>query len=338
MTRRLLSCITLAAFLVFAVDCAAQRSGETIRTYVLTGALRFADSHRAAEMIKVDLKKFTGETVSTAFTRSNGDFEFVNLARGAYYLIVEEEGFEPLREAVEIINTDRRGVVLYLSKPFTIVSRIPSGPVSARDLSLPRKAREPFLKGREMLIEKQDSRGSMEYFRRAIAELPTYYEAYHLLGVALQQTGRVDDAERSFEQSIALSEGRYASAYVSLASLLCDQKRFTEAEKFARRSVELDPQDWMAHFNLARTLLGLNQLDEAEKSLSEVNARRPEFAGLHLVYANLCIRRKDYPTLLKHLDQYLRLEPNSAMSATARELRDRVRREMAQAGPAPAKP
>ena len=338
MSRRLLACVCFVVFLALALDCAAQRSADSARTFILNGMLRYSDSGRPAELVKVDLRRFTGETLASAFTRSNGDFEFVNLPRGAYYLIVEEDGFEPVREAVEIINTDRRGVILYLAKPLTIVSRTAEASISARDLALPKKAREAFLKGRERLVDKQDSRGSVAFFRRAIDELPTYYEAYHMMGAALLQTGQAAEAETAFEQSIALSQGRYVAAYASLASLLCDQKRFTEAEKFARRAVELDPQEWKGHFNLGRTLLGLNQVDEAEKSLKEAALRRPDFPDVHLVFANIYIRRKDYPTLLKHLDEYLRLEPNGALSPAAREMRDRIRREMAQAKVAPAKP
>ena len=79
-------------------------------TLYIRGSLRDADNSRPMEMIKVDLKRMTGEVVSTAFTRSNGEFEFTGLPRGVYYIVVEERGFEPIRESVELLSSSRMGI------------------------------------------------------------------------------------------------------------------------------------------------------------------------------------------------------------------------------------
>ncbi|MGH9792013.1 MAG: hypothetical protein ACRD5W_12455, partial [Candidatus Acidiferrales bacterium] len=87
------------------------------RTSMIRGSLRLASNNQAAEMIKVELKKFTGEVVSVSYTRSNGEFEFGGLGSGAYVIVVDEEGFEPINESVELRNTLRTGVYLYLREP-----------------------------------------------------------------------------------------------------------------------------------------------------------------------------------------------------------------------------
>jgi len=303
--------------------------GGSVRTYSLTGALRYRDSGKAAENIRVDLKRFTGETVSSSFTRSNGAFEFGGLPRGNYILVVEQEGFEAIRERVEILNMDRRGIFLSLSRPLTVATPPTSETVSVRELSLPQKAREAFEKGHQQLFEEKDAKGSIRHFREAIDELPTYYEAYHLMGLAYAEMGKRKEAEGSYRKAIELSGDTFADAQISLAGFFCDLKRFTQAERAARRGSELDSSQWRGHYHLARALFGMNRLAEAEESLRQAIFLEPQYPDLHLLYANIHIRRQDYPALLADLDEYLRLAPDGPFSASAREMRTSIQNQLA---------
>ena len=63
-------------------------------------------------------------------------------------------------------------------------------------------------------LSKQNPADSLKHFDSAIQTSPNYYEAYYAEGVAQSQMQRNDDALRSFEQAIALSDGQYARAEV----------------------------------------------------------------------------------------------------------------------------
>jgi hypothetical protein len=58
------------------------------RTFFVHGSIRDNDDNRPLEMIRVDLRTITGETVGTAFSRSNGEFEFHGVPNGVYYVVV----------------------------------------------------------------------------------------------------------------------------------------------------------------------------------------------------------------------------------------------------------
>ncbi len=302
----------------------------TSRTLLIRGTLRNNDTSQPMENIKVDLKKLTGEVVSTAFTRTNGEFEFAGLSSGVYYLVVEEKGYEPLRESVELLGAPRWGVQLFLRRPLEFGKSAAGTTVSARELSIPRKAHEAMEKGLNRLHEKNDFKGSLPFFQRAVAELPTYYEAYYELGVAYLRLGQQAEAEQALRKSIEISENTYFPALVDLAAMLSNAQRFAEAEPVARRSLELDTNPWQGHFQLARALVGLNRVEAAEKSGLEARTRKPDFAQLHLLLANIHIRQRAYPALLEDLDSYLRLEPNGAMSAQARDMREKIRTNLAK--------
>ncbi len=338
--------LLMAILLLSAVPCRPQarppRTETAPRTFYIRGAIRTADEGRPIEMVRVDLKRLTGETVGTTFTRSNGEFEFGGLPNGVYYIVLEERGYEPVRESVEIFNTARAGVLIFLKRNVVLGPSEPGQVISAHELTIPRRAREAAQKGMARLYEKQDPRGSLNHFQRAIAEAPSYYEAYLQMGVAYLRLGETSEAEQALRKSVELSEGRYSEAHFALAQLLSNADRFTEAEPVVRRGLELDGNAWQGHYELARALVGLNRLDAAEKSAQEVRTRKPDFAVVYLILANIHIRKRDYATLLQDLDGYLKLEPSGPMSDKARQMREGVQRALANAqnvpSPGPPKP
>jgi len=337
--RRHVAFLLSALVLVFALPLAAQRrppnpSVQAPRTFSVTGRLLYDNGFQPAEKIKVDLQRFTGETMS-AFTDSNGDFQFSAVAPGSYDLLVQEPGYEPIRESVEITFFDRRGLMLYLKKVATSGNAKTRATVSVRQLSIPTEAREAFREGRRLLREK-DAKGSLAHFQQAVERFPGYYEAYEQMGLAYWDLGQPEQAEQAFRKSIELSGNAFAKPHYSLAALLCTHAKFQEAEGFARQAAAIDPNDWEGHFYLARALLGLDHLAEAEKSIRAAKTLEPDRAKIYLLAADIHLRTHDDAALLKDLEEYLRLEPNGPKSAQARAMREALLKKAASAQNQPA--
>ena len=197
--------------------------------------------------------------------------------------------------------------------------------VSVRELSIPRKALHDFRKGAELLA-KQDAAGSLPHFQRAVAEFASFYEAYYKMGVADLKLWRVADAEQAYRRSIELSGGQYAQPLLGLGVLLDYQEKFAEAEGVTRKGLDLDPTSWAGHYSLGWALFGLNRLEEAEKSIREALRWKTDCAEAQLLLADVHNREKDYPALLKDLDEYLKLDRDSPVSVQARALRDSAQR------------
>ncbi|MGH9816369.1 MAG: tetratricopeptide repeat protein, partial [Candidatus Acidiferrales bacterium] len=285
-------------------------SSGPARTFMIRGSLRLASNNQAVEMIKVELKKFTGEVVSVSYTRSNGEFEFGGLGSGAYVIVVDEEGFEPISESVELRNTLRSGVYLYLREPLKLGGEAPNSPtVSARELALPSKAAGELRKGKEELLAKDNPEESVKHFTKLAGLAPDFYEAHYYMALAYARLGRVPEAETQLRACIAGSGQAHEDSYVSLASLLSNQQRYKEAEPFARKATELNPESWQSQFELARALGGVNRLHEALLVAKVVQEKNPEFADVHLLLANIHIRRGDRRGLVGALDDYLKLRP-----------------------------
>ena len=320
-------------FLIIGVlPCFSQIRGRSRARLSINGYVRDNGDLHGLENIRVDLKQASGIPITTSFTRANGEFEFSGLRNGDYIIEIDADGYEPFQMSVSILNAPLEGLSLYLVKPATGAKKGDGAIISAHQLSAPRKAQDAFGKGMNLLYAKSDYQGAIEQFQRAIKYFPTYYEAYAAEASAYLSTGQSAPAEEALRKSVDLSSQKYPEALLMLSSLLTDAKRFPEALPFARKAMEDDPTSWRGPFELARAQFGLNQIDEAEKSALQSRDLDPKKASVYLILANIHIRRKDSPALLKDLNSYLNLNPTGPTVESVRNLRDRLLASQQAAG------
>jgi serine/threonine-protein kinase len=93
-----------------------------------------------------------------------------------------------------------------------------------------------------------------------------------------------------------------------LARVLVYVGQIQEAEKLARQAVELDPLTVVARGNLARILLAEGKLDEADAQARKAAELQPTGAGSHRWQVLVAIQRGDSETALREAQ----LEPNEA--------------------------
>jgi tetratricopeptide (TPR) repeat protein len=202
-----------------------------------------------------------------------------------------------------------------------------SSVVSVRKPRIPRKALQAFEHGIDLLA-KNDAAGSLPHFQLAVAEFPSYYEAYYKIGVADIKLWRIADAEQAFRKSIELSGGHYSKSLLALGAVLDLQDRYTEAEGVIRKGLGLDPTSWSGHFCLGWALFGLNRLDEAEKCVREALREKTNSREAIRLLINIHAREKDYIALVNDLDEYLKLDPDSPTGIGIRAFRDRLQRTL----------
>lgn len=306
------------------------------RTYSVSGKVSDADNHTQIVGVRVDLRAFTGGTVATAFTSGPGNFEFNNVAAGGYEVVIQQMGYQTLTQRVDV-NGSIFGLFLEIrANPAASSVTHGSATVSARELSIPRKAHEAMEKGLALLYRKSDYQGSVKQFERAIQEYPNYYEAYTQMGVAYLDLGNAAKSEEALRKSLDLSQEHYVDAFFWLATLLSNGERFADAEVLARKGVELDPNSWQANSELARALFGLNRPAEAEKSALAAVKIRSDSPRLYLILANIHMQLQNDPALLDDLNNYLKLAPAGPFADQVRQQQKQVQQELGNAQGAPA--
>jgi tetratricopeptide (TPR) repeat protein len=292
----------------------------------IVGKITNETDHAPMQNIAIQLSTRTGQVVNTTYSRPNGEYNFEDLTGGEYVLTIKVEGYEPVQQDARLttIPTLTANIALHKIAGAKPELSTAGDSVSSRELNLPPKAQEALAKGRERLYQKHDPAGSLPFFRKVLEISPGFYEGYFLEGVAYTQDSHASEAEAAFRKAIDASQHHYAEPCFALASLLTDNKQFSDAEQTAREGLAADPEAWRGHYELARALIGEGRPAEAEKSGLEARKRKADFAALYLILANIHIQLHNNEAVLDDVNAFLKLEPEGPASAQARAIKSQM--------------
>src|SRR5439155_5129918 len=131
-------------------------------------------------------------------------------------------------------------------------------------------------------LEEEDRlEAAEELYRRILALVPDYPDAWNFRGVVAFRLGRPAEAETSIRRAVELAP-EYADAHNNLGNVLQQQKRAEEAAKCYERAIELQPDMADAHNNLGNVLQHQMRPEHAVAFYERAIALRPEMADAHL--------------------------------------------------------
>jgi Tfp pilus assembly protein PilF len=207
------------------------------------------------------------------------------------------------------------------------VTPVNNSVVSVQELKMSGKAEPAFRKGTDLLL-KGDSRGSLAYFERALADDPGYYRAYHNLGLAQYQLGEKERAEKAFQQAIDLTNGGFAPSQFALAMILFERRQFRQAEALIQRGLDMDPGSALGKYLLGVVQFALNLLPDAERSAQDALLRSASQAEAHVLLAKIHERHGDPYSVRAEAAAYLKLNPNGSLKNEAGVLLQRAQEEI----------
>ncbi len=115
----------------------------------------------------------------------------------------------------------------------------------------------------EELLHEAEYNGAIETATAAIQRDPTIVEAWLVRATAYKKLGHWIEAADNYKQAAVLAPAR-SSIAISVAGCLAELDRLEEAERWLRRTVQLDPGNKEAQANLGSILVRLDRLLEAE--------------------------------------------------------------------------
>jgi tetratricopeptide (TPR) repeat protein len=306
----------------------AQHGGHQLAGYV-----REEPANVPVESVALDVLSSGTRAAPPVVSGIDGEFKFASLRDGDYYIIATKKNYDTVTMQVSILAGSAPPVMIYLHKQDTTKPSSPEESVSARQLSVPEKARESFEKGRKLLYEKSEPEKSLSQFQHAIDQFSSYYEAYTQIGVADYRLNKFPDAEKALRKAIEISSQKYPEALYLLAAMCNDQERFAESEPLARQAGVAGDSSWHGPFELARSLVGLKRAREAEVSAMQARDLKPDYAQVYLVLANAHIQQRKFSAVVQDFDEYLRLAPNASNSDPIRRQRDSIQEALRHAQP-----
>jgi len=164
-----------------------------------------------------------------------------------------------------------------------------------------------------------DYEGLVEVWKRAADNAPSIGEAFYNYGVALERSGKAEEAAKAFKQALRVKPSLRQAA----ESLAVFEERRGEAQRAAKiyqQILRVFPEAATARARLAELLRQRGELDSAEKLAKEALARNAETAFAYEVLMQIELSRKhpDLARLLAQKAQRLAPERSAASLGMAR--------------------
>jgi predicted Zn-dependent protease len=328
LSNRFFSLCLCACVLTFAVPRCVAASQLGKDAFEINGRVYDEQTHGILSRVDVTLRGAGGVMQAQIVTNESGRFDFSNLARGNYEIEARLIGYEPYSTAVSVGEGGTWGMTIYLKRS-PAKQEAPSGAsVSAHELSMPQKARDLVYSGKQKVFYGRNLDAGLTDFQNAVALAPGYYEAYYQIGMTYLELSKREDAENNFRKSIELSKDTYGEPVIGMGTILLDKTDVAGGEKLIRHGLELSPNFWLGYYELGRACLAENHIAEAKKAGEQARSLMPNAAIVYRLLANVYMREKDYSALLADLDAYLKIDPDSAASVRAREMRAEVMKKI----------
>lgn len=310
--------------------CSNAAPQQGFRRPVIAGSVRVRDSSQTQPVL-VQLHSEHGGMVSRVTTSSSGRFEFFDVREGQYDLVINANGFKPVRMRVEYSYAPLDGILIFLEPEAPSgASAAPSDAISVRLLAAPAKAREEYQKGVESIASNKLDDG-VAHFRKAIELHPAFDDAYVQVGRILLQKNDPSGAQQALDNATQLNP-QNDLAFTLLGRAFRQRKLLPEAVTALETAVKLKEDSWFARLELGEALLGLGRLDDAFPHVARAHQLNTKEPSIHQLYYNVLIRKNQHRDALAELDEFLKMFPEHPLAPRARQQREALQKFLAGSG------
>lgn len=311
--------------------------------FYVSGKIIVPDSH-FSDIFEVLLLQNLEQVVQATVADSQGRYRFTNLARGTYFINVKLEGYEEVRQRVDIGNITENIVNIIMDfKEERIVK--PAADYSGEDVevvdlselerSYPSKITDE-VKTADKDVREGNYVKALPRLEALVREAPDLYVAHRLLGIVYQKLGRVRDAESEYKTASDLKP-LSAAPLVNLGSLYLEEAEasgkqgsgvvrtiLNEALGSLNAAVKLKPDAAFAYYLLGVTYYRSAFYEDAEDNLKRAMELAPTLSHARLALANVYIRIQEWSNAVAQLDAYLATNPKAESRTEVEAVRSKV--------------
>jgi tetratricopeptide (TPR) repeat protein len=170
-----------------------------------------------------------------------------------------------------------------------------------------------YLRAASEFIKGDDFIGAERQCRKSLELNPKNAKAHAVLGIALVNQNKLEEANDYLLEAIRLDPTDYEAHY-TLGQALTLQKKFDDAIRQFSTVLQLRPDYTQAHGYMGSLLLAKGTLDQAETHLAEALRLDPNYADAHYNMGQLMLRRKNLDGAIRYLSKAVQLIPDDAQS------------------------
>jgi tetratricopeptide (TPR) repeat protein len=283
------------------------------------------------ERILVSLE-LRGTNIESVYTDSQGAFGFHTLYANGYYVNINDEHYQPVRQEA-IINGDMLSQTVYLeinlalrtaAKPETSVGGADPNLVDIREYSahFPKSALKEFDKG-----SRADREGNKDdairHYQKALQIAPSYYPAHNNLGSDYLSKTDFVAARKEFEAAAQLNPSA-AAAYFNLSNVCMLMNQLVDAQRFLGEGLRRQPDSALGQFLEGSLDLRLNKFSEAESALRRAVQLDPGLPQARLQLVNLLLKQGRKADAINQLQDFVKNFPDSPFNPQAKQILHRL--------------
>ena len=195
--------------------------------------------------------------------------------------------------------------------------------LSVVSLAAPKKARKEFTKALK-LSKKGKGDEAESRLLSAVEIYPKYASAWNNLGEIYQRKNQLEKASDAYSRAVK-ADPKYTVPYLHLTQIHITKGRYQEVIETSKILLKLDPTLGIAHHHQAVAYYSLTQYGAAEKAVRAAlkSLHKPPTIS-HLLLGDLLARKGTFVEAAEELHLFLKAEPNSPISAQARNLLARM--------------
>lgn len=163
----------------------------------------------------------------------------------------------------------------------------------------------------QLLIDSKAPAAAVIRIEEAIKKFPASPRLRLLLGMALFDLQKFNEAQTAFQSALEL-EPNFVPALAYLATMNADQGRFKEAIGFYERAIKTDGKSAVLRYLLADTILKLQEPDnrKVENELKQVILLDPNLALAYSTLGRLYMRQKRFDEAVINLERAVEIDAN----------------------------
>jgi tetratricopeptide (TPR) repeat protein len=152
---------------------------------------------------------------------------------------------------------------------------------------------------------------AIAHYQQALLIKPDYAAAHYNLGVALMQTGKIEEAIAHYQQALLIKPD-LAEAHVNLGTVLLREGKVSDAIGHYEQALRSKPDYAEAHYNLGVALAQTGKIEEAIAHYQQALLIKPDLAEAHVNLGTVLLREGKVSDAIGHCEQALRSKPDYA--------------------------